>query len=211
MGINKALEQSCNSVFSELAIEVGAERLRKMAESFGFNDNFLFKDLVLENSQFPKELQNKFDLATAGIGQSRVLISPLHMCMVVATIANDGNMMEPYLLKSVNKINENITRISEPNIYRQVLDADICKNIDRAMLSAVSYGTGAQAKAATLQIAGKTGTAQSNLDGKAINYAWFAGYAKEKPYAVAVLVEDGVSGALSAAPIASQIFQFLAK
>ncbi|MDY6072995.1 MAG: penicillin-binding transpeptidase domain-containing protein [Eubacteriales bacterium] len=211
LGINKALEQSCNSVFAGLSLELGSNKLRKMAENFGFNDNFLFRDLVLENSRFPNEKLSDFDLASAGIGQSKILVSPLHMCMMVSAIANDGVIMEPYLLKSVYNPSNGKTRLSQPNTYKLALDADICHNIDRAMLSVVNNGTGARARAAAMQIAGKTGTAQSELDGKPITYSWFVGYAKDKPYALCLLVEDGESGALAAAPIASQIFEFLAK
>lgn len=211
LGLIRAMEQSCNSVFAKLALDMGENKLRKMAESFAFNDNFLFRDLVLENSKFPKEKLSNFELATAGIGQSSILASPLHMCMMVSSIANEGIMMEPYLIKSIKSAKNNSVKLSQPNVYRFALDSDICHNIDKTLLSTVSHGTGTRASAASLQVAGKTGTAESEIDGKTLNYAWFVGYSKEKPYSLCVLVEDGVSGAAAAAPVASQIFHFLAK
>lgn len=209
INIFKALEQSCNSVFANIAIKLGNYKLCAMAESFGFNQNFLFKDIVVENSLYPSGKLSNFELATAGIGQSKILTSPLHMCMVASTIANNGIMMEPYILKSVN-VGRNI-QFTKPNTYKLVLDVDICHNIQKAMLAVVNSGTGVRAKSAPMQIAGKTGTVQGNVDGKAINYAWFIGYSINKPYAVSVLVEDGVSGAQAAAPIAAHVFDYLAK
>ena len=74
---------------------------RKTAEQFGFNDNFLFRDVVVENSTYPTKNRTNLEIAWSGDGQSQVSATPLHMCMVAAAVANDGVMMEPRLLSRV--------------------------------------------------------------------------------------------------------------
>ena len=102
ISLRKAFIQSCNSTFAMLAGEMGDKALRRTAADFGIGDDFTFRDLVVENSAFAvtdRELLGA-DLAWTGAGQHQLGISPLHMCMIAAGIANDGVMMEPRLLLS---------------------------------------------------------------------------------------------------------------
>ena len=92
-----AFVRSCNLTFGSLALELGNSRLKSRAEAMGFNTNFLFRDLVLYESSFP-DTQSDFELAWAGVGQGRVLVTPLHMAMIAGAIANGGQMMEPRLV-----------------------------------------------------------------------------------------------------------------
>lgn len=98
--LNMAFAKSCNTAFASLALELGASRLRKTASDFGVGNNFLFQDLIVYNSQFPSGTLTADNLAWAGIGQDRVLVTPLHMAMIAAAVGNDGVMMEPRLLLS---------------------------------------------------------------------------------------------------------------
>ena len=75
-------------------MELGYTRLEQQAAAFGFNENVLFRDLVLYNSSYPVSNQTRDDLAWSGIGQGRVLATPLHMALAAATVANVGVMME---------------------------------------------------------------------------------------------------------------------
>ena len=81
-------------------MELGASRLRRTAKSFGFDENFLFSDLIVYNSQFPSGRLTKDQLAWNGIGQGTALVTPLHMAMISGAIGNGGVMMEPRLLLS---------------------------------------------------------------------------------------------------------------
>lgn len=218
VSIRRAFTVSCNNVFAQLALTLGDELLRGKAEDFGFGDNFLFRDLVVENSVYPTTNRTLFELATSGFGQSSLAATPLHMCMVVGAIANDGVMMEPRLLQGAVSATGRVRNVSGERVYRTAVTPETAQLLQTYLFAAVNDAgaTGAKAKSNGLTICGKTGTAESTLDGEAISYGWFVGYIQEKtlPFAVAVLVEDigdGVGGGTVAAPIAGDIFAYLSE
>lgn len=214
LSLRDAFKKSCNNVFALTALNLGDDKLRRTAENFGFNDNFLFRDLVVENSSYPTENRTQFELATTGIGQSALGATPMHMCMVAAAVANDGVMMEPRLLLRVSSEAGNVRTTYQPKVYRTALSADHAAVLQSYMRDVVASGTGTKAAVSGLTICGKTGSAESSLSGSAVTHGWFIGYIADSdlPYAVCVLVEsieDGEGGGSTAAPIARDIFQYL--
>ena len=214
LSLRDAFKKSCNNVFALTAITLGDEALRKNAEDFGFNDNFLFRDLVVENSTYPTTNRNQFELATTGIGQSALAATPMHMCMVAAAIANDGVMMEPRLLMSTTTAAGTTRTLYQPKEYRTALTPDQAATLQTYMRDVVKSGTGTRAAVSGLTICGKTGSAESSLSGSDVTYGWFIGYIEndDLPYAVSILVEsieDGQGGGSTAAPIAADIFKYL--
>ena len=209
--LTQAFAVSCNNIFASLALELGDERLRKTAEAFGFNDNFLFRDLVVENGVYPTAGRDKVQIAWSGAGQGNVETTPLHMCMVAAAVANGGVMMEPGLIKAV--VNDSGTARKEytPKVYRRAVSEDIARRLKEAMRTVTTSGTGGNARVDGLKVCGKTGSAETKLDGQDVVHGWYVGFLDEPdlPYALSVIVERGESGSSAAAPIARQIFQFL--
>ena len=211
----KAFRVSCNNAFALLALNLGDEKLRTAAERFGFNDNFLFRDLVVENSSYPAgSSRSRFELACTGFGQSVLTATPVHLCMIAGGIANGGVMMEPRLLKEVSGP-EGAGRLKfSAAEYRRALSADDAAYIGGLMKDAVQHGTGTGARVPGLSVCGKTGSAESSLNGEAVTHGWFIGYCEEEtcPFAVAVLVENvdaGEGGGSTAAPLAAEIFTYL--
>lgn len=214
--LQKAFTVSCNNAYALLAIDMGDEALRKTAEAFGFNDNFLFRDLVVENSIYPTTNRNLFEIAWSGAGQSAIAASPMHMCMVAGAIANDGVMMEPRLLKSVDSVTGKNRAGYESRAYRTALSQEHADILTGYMKAVVSGGTGTRAKVAGVTVCGKTGSAESSMDKQDVTHGWFIGFIDDVdyPYAVSVLVEsinDGDGGGSTAAPIAGKILQYLVK
>ena len=214
LSLKEAFKKSCNNVFALVALTIKDPGLRLSAEDFGFNDNFLFRDLVVENSTYPTSGRNDFEVATSGIGQSAITATPMHMCMVAAAIANDGVMMEPRLLRQVKSPAGSIRLQWEEKVYRTALPAERAAIIGGYMREVVTGGTGTRAAVPGLTVCGKTGSAESSLGGKDVTYGWFVGYidSDELPIALAVLVEDiddGEGGGSTAAPIAADIFTYV--
>jgi cell division protein FtsI/penicillin-binding protein 2 len=214
--LREAFKKSCNNVYALTALTLGDEKLRQTAESFGFNDNFLFRDLVVENSLYPTENRNRFELATTGIGQSALAATPMHMCMVAAAIANDGIMMEPRLLMSVQTAGGTARPLYQPKVYRTALSSENASTLQSYMRDVVVSGTGTRAAVPGMNICGKTGSAESSLSGSEVTYGWFVGYIENDslPYAVSILVEsiaDGEGGGSTAAPVAADVFEYLQK
>ena len=211
ISLARAFRVSCNNVFAQTALIIGDSALRKTAERFGFNDNFLFRDLVVENSRYPTTNRNSFEIAWSGVGQSQVAVTPLHMCMIAAAIANDGVMMEPRLLSRVQSPAGTVRMRSSGKAYRTVCSSETAQILDGYMKDAVQNGTGTRAKVDGLTIAGKTGSAEGSANGRDVTHAWFTGYidSDRYPYAVCVLVEEGGTGGSVAAPVAQKIFAYL--
>ncbi len=206
----EALALSCNITFAQIALELGDEKLRGTARSFGFGDHFLFSDIVVENSAYPETNRTEKEIAWTGAGQSAIGATPLHMCMVAASVANKGVMMEPRLLLSAKTADGEVKASFRPGAYRRALTEEQAQVIKDYMRGAVLGGTAGGAAVDGLAVCGKTGSAQ--IDGQEETNAWFIGFADDPrcPYAVCVAVENAGSGGTVAAPIAAGIFRRLA-
>ncbi len=212
--LQNAFVKSCNNAYALLALTMQDSALRRTAEAFGFNDNFLFQDLVVENSVYPTGGQTPFQVAMSGFGQSSIGATPLHMCLVAAAVANDGVMMEPALLRQAVSPGGRVRTTFTPRIYRQAMTPENAAILQKYMRAVVTGGTGTRAGVQGLTICGKTGSAESSRAGRDVTHGWFIGYCanKELPIAVAIVVEDigdGTGGGSTAAPIAQDIFTYL--
>ena len=212
--LKQAFTKSCNNIYALLALDLGDVVLRKTAESFGFNANFLFRDLVVENSVYPTAERSRFELAMSGFGQSSIGATPMHLCLLASAIANDGVMMEPTLLRQVTTPVGSLRASFQPRVYRTALKPETAAVLQEYMRTVVTGGTGTRAAVSGLTICGKTGSAESSRRGQAITHGLFIGYidSEELPYAVCVVVEDipdGEGGGSTAAPIAGDIFKYI--
>ncbi len=215
--LRQAFVKSCNHIYARLALDMGDARLRSTAESFGFNDNFLFRDLVVENSVYPTGSRTGFQIAMSGFGQSSIGMTPMHMCLVAAAVANDGVMMEPILLRSVMTPSGAPREDADAFLsreYRRAMTPETAATLQSYMRQVVTGGTGTRAAVNGLTICGKTGSAETVRNGWDVTHGLFIGYAADEdlPIAVAVVVEniaDGEGGGSTAAVIAGDIFTWL--
>ena len=206
MNLKKAFTKSCNVTFGKLAYQLGIQRLKETAESFGFNENFKFGDFVVYNSSFPQSVRNMNGLVWAGIGQGEVLVTPLHMAMITGAVANGGAMMQPYLLKEISTSLDQVTRKGESKVYRQVMRPETAQIIAEYMYETVKSGTAGNAAIRGYTVCGKTGSAETSNDKNKATNAWYTGfvYDDEHPYAISVVIEEGGSGGDLAAKLASK-------
>ncbi len=206
LNLEQAFTVSCNTYFADQAVAIGHDHLREIAESLLFNQRIDF-DLETTASIFPDKSIGLTDLGASGIGQGRVLTTPLNMLMVVSAVANDGYMTMPYLVESILSPG-GMTIDSHRSQSMKVLDNGEAQALKRMMREVVASGTGTNAGINGVQVAGKTGTAE-NSSGN--NHAWFVGFAPLEDPEVAVVVlleEEGSSGGRAAAPIAREIMNF---
>jgi peptidoglycan glycosyltransferase len=209
--ITQALKVSCNTAFANLGLELGEDKLREQAQLFGFDRRHL-ADLRGVASQFPDEL-NDAQLALSAIGQFDVAASPLQMAMVSAAIANDGELMDPFVVSRVQAPDLKPIQTHKPDVLSTAMTPENAKELQQMMSVVVSQGTGANAQISGVAVGGKTGTAQS--DPKRKPYAWFTSFAPldDPKIAVAVIVEDAdiprndIGGGRLAAPIARAVMQ----
>jgi peptidoglycan glycosyltransferase len=211
--LREALRWSCNTVFGKLGDDVGRDKMVEQAEKFGFNDE-IFTPVRANESIYDKTMDRPGN-ALSSIGQFNTATTPLQMAMVVSAIANDGKLMEPYM---VERLEGNLGPVEQhtPKEMSQPLSPENAQKLQEMMETVVQKGTGTNARIPNVTVGGKTGTAQHGVDNSEKPYAWFISYAKDdngSPVAVAVVVEDSeaerddISGGGLAAPIASDVMK----
>jgi peptidoglycan glycosyltransferase len=206
-----ALQISCNTPFAALAVELGDDVLRRQAEAFGFGRE-LEIPLVATPSIFPAD-PDAAQTAMSAIGQFDVRASPLQMAMVSAAIANGGELMKPYLVSTTRGPDLSVISQTEPQVFSEAISPGSAAQLRDMMVNVVQNGTGRPAQISGVQVAGKTGTAQTSPGQPP--HAWFTAFAPagDPQVAVAVVVESGgdlageATGARVAAPIAKAIIE----
>jgi len=210
--LTEALAVSCNVTFLSLANELGNEAMLEQAEAFGFNSTAL-EDLPGQaRSLYPGDMDEP-QTAMSGIGQSSVTATPLQMAMVASGIANDGVVMEPYLVDEVFAPNLDKLDVTDPSEYSEAVSRTTADELTEMMVATVDDGTAYNAAIPGVRVAGKTGTAQSTPDRPP--YAWFVSFAPadDPKVAVAVMVEasdtarEDIAGGLLGAPIAKDVME----
>jgi peptidoglycan glycosyltransferase len=149
---------------------------------------------------------DKVALASSAIGQAQDLATPLQMALVASGVANGGALMQPYLVDEVRDYNGKIIKQFNPKLWGRVTSRETAHTLTDIMVKVVEEGTGIRARINGVDVAGKTGTAE--IEGKEPD-AWFIGFAPayDPKVAVAVLVEQGGEGGVTAAPIARRVIE----
>jgi cell division protein FtsI/penicillin-binding protein 2 len=190
-----AFAHSCNTTFGAMSVDrLGGDRLAEVSSSFGFGAP-ITPGVPAVRAEFPAP-RDQTDLASAAIGQGRVLASPLNMATVAAAVA-DGSWRPPRLVARDLLPAGAAARPLEPAVVRAL----------RTLMPAVVTEGTAHAVAFPPGTAGKTGTAEYGSGKEPPAHSWFIGY--QGDLAFAVIVEGGGAGASAAAPIAARFLAAL--
>jgi len=212
--LQAALEISCNTAFAWLGMELGADAIGEQAQKFGFESEFDVP-MTAAISRYPTEM-NKPQTAMSAIGQFDVRATALQMAMVAAGIANDGVVMNPFLVSQVLGPDLTVLQNTNPSAFGRAMSVENSKILRDMMVGVVTKGTASNARITGINVGGKTGTAE-NAPGEPA-HAWFVGLApSEQPkVAVAVVLQNGggateISGNALAAPIAAAVMRAVLK
>ena len=215
-----ATEVSCNIYYALTGLKAGGADLVAYAKRMGFGSPLPF-DLPTATSQVtngdgkqPGGFTDDVELANASYGQAETFVTPLQMALVAATVANDGELMQPQLVTSLTGKHSG-TRTIGPRSMGRVISSTDAQAINAAMVRAVEGPLGRQftsgAKVPGVTTAGKSGTAE--LGGTGEPHSWFIGFApaEDPKIVVAVLVEQAGRGGEVAAPIAGDLMTLFLK
>ncbi|WP_328222727.1 peptidoglycan D,D-transpeptidase FtsI family protein [Streptomyces sp. NBC_00310] len=213
--IRTALQYSCNNVFARMAVALGQDKVRAMAEKFGFDDKAQDVPVRAYESVYPSDMDES-STALTGIGQYDVTATPLQMAMVSAAIANGGRLVSPHMVSQITNGGGDVLEDYDADAdTKEILSSDTAEQLQSAMRTVVEDGTGTNARISGATVGGKTGTAQHGENNSKTPYAWFTSYGKAdgKEVAVAVVVEQSnaarseVSGNGLAAPVARAVME----
>ncbi|OLZ65952.1 penicillin-binding protein [Streptomyces sp. IMTB 2501] len=215
--IRTALRYSCNNVFGHMAVQLGQDKVKAMAEKFGFNNDQQDVPVRAYASVYPSGM-DKAQTALSGIGQFDVTATPLQMAMVSAAIANGGKLVSPHMVSQITDSGGDVLQNYDDSTgSKEILSSSTAEQLQSAMETVVKDGTGTNALIDGATVGGKTGTAQHGENNSKTPYAWFTSFAKSdsngKEVAVAVMVEQSdaarseVSGNGLAAPVAKAMMQ----
>jgi penicillin-binding protein A len=210
-----ALQHSINAVFCEVGKKLGARKILEYGKRFGM---YAEPGTELPGSEqrpsglykrgrlfFPKH-DYEVDPGRLAFGQERLGVTPLQMAMITSAIANDGVLMQPYIVGEIRRPNGKVLTRTKPNEIGRVMKRTTAEQLTQMMVSVVSGGTGTAAQLPGVDVAGKTGTAETGVSH--LNTTWFVGFAPAQRARVAVAVvlegQSGVGGT-TAAPIAREI------
>lgn len=209
--LQQALTVSCNTAYAMLGVDLGREKVRDQARAFGFEDKSLRCPLrVSESTVGP--LADPPSLAQSSIGQWDVRMTPLEGAMVAASVANDGELMSPYLVSEVQAPDLSILKKNNPKKYSQPLSKSNANELQKMMRSVVDNGTGRAARVSGVEVGGKTGTAEDGDE--RLDHEWFIGYAiadGTPVAAVAVVLENAGTSSAEASAIAGQVLESAVK
>lgn len=200
-----AFAKSVNTVFAQIGNKLGGAKLTNMAEDFGFNSEIPF-DLPVSMSMIPAVSEmDDLEVAWMAVGQGRIQATPMNMALVGAAVANDGKIMQPYLVEEAREHDGgNVIFKRKPRVWSSPISDETAAILKSLMEDVVDKGTGKPAKTDHFRVGGKTGTAEVE---KKTPHAWFVGFAPvdDPQVVVAVIIENGGSGGRIAAPVARSI------
>ncbi|HRN25749.1 MAG: penicillin-binding protein 2 [Ignavibacteriaceae bacterium] len=211
-----AIEKSCNSFFYNLIYKIGLDKWKEYAEKFGFNSKTGI-DIGEESAGFIPgsdyyvkiygEKWPRSIMASLGIGQGEVSVTPLQLANYVSLIANDGSTYQPHIVKGyLDDKTKQIIPYKFPEVKTGIRQ-DVFDIVKEGMFLVVNgSGTATHIRMSDIKISGKTGTAQ-NPHGK--DHALFVGYApSDNPkIAFAIVIENVGFGGTHAAPIAKALVE----
>lgn len=197
----EALEFSVNTVFAQIGLKLGANRLFQYASRFGFNEDISF-DVPVKRSRVKRAgAMDQVDVAWTAIGQAKTVATAFEMAMTTGAIANEGLMMQPYLVADIIDPNKEVIKHTVPEQINQAIKADTAAALTNMMVGVTNEGYGDVVQIPEVRVASKTGTAETGIAGE--THGWFVAFAPadNAGIAVAVVVEKGGTGGGSAGPI----------
>ncbi len=209
--LSEVFEQSSNIGVAKIAMKLGGQKIYDYAQRFHFGE--------LTNVNLPGEVRgllrhpsvwSKVSIATVPMGHE-VAVTAMQLVSAIATIANDGVTMKPYVVKYIKDSNDELIKEFHPEVVSQAISVETAKRVKAILQRAVEQGTGKLALIKGVTTAGKTGTAQKVVGGgyaAGKYFASFIGFAPvENPRLAVVVVYDEPKGSYFGGTVSAPVFR----
>lgn len=207
VGLADSFAYSCNSSFCNIGLQLNISRYRETAEELLFNKTLPGRDLSPAKSSFSlgKSASSSERMMTA-MGQGKTQVSPYHMALITAAIANGGNLMEPYLVSEITNYTGTLIEKTKPDSAGELMTSSEASRLKDYMQDVTDYGTGSVFAGSGYTVAGKTGTAEYADDDPSKNHSWFVGFTDmDNPELVICVIVEESDGNVKAVNVAKQI------
>ena len=210
-----SLMNSCNPIFIQVAQRLGSEKFSQYFEAFGLGET-TGVDLAAEAAPKPgvtyytADRMGPVELASSSFGQS-FQVTPIQVCTAINAIANDGVLMQPYIVAKEMNADGDVVRVTEPVAKRQVVSKLTADTVTQMMVEVVKNGTAKNAFVAGYNVAGKTGTSEKLTTEEQDYIGSFCGFAPadDPEITVIIIIDDPKSGSFTggktAAPVAAEV------
>lgn len=199
--------KSCNCSFANIGMQLDKGQFQNTINGLLFNQKLPVPLAYnIANVALTEESTDE-DVIQTSIGQGKTQITPMQLNMITAAIANDGVLMQPYVIEQVKSAEGKVIKENKPEKYGQLMTQQEAQILTSLMEDVVVEGTGKKLNDRPYTAAGKTGSAEFNQV-KEDSHAWFTGFApvEDPQIAVTVIVERIGSGGDYAVPLARRIF-----
>ncbi len=217
--LTQAMVKSVNTVWAQVAERLGKRTMGRYMDRFGFNRKpeldypaeQMSTSAEYEGDRVLRPTSPLVDVGRLGIGQDKLEVVPLQMAEVASAVADHGTLMTPHLVDRIVDPEGRTVETIAPRVQSVVMKPSTATAVTGMMEAVVTEGTGTAAQIAGVKVAGKTGTAETQI-GTAINNVWFIAFAPANDPTVAIAVTlKGVpgQGAAFAAPVARAVMESL--
>lgn len=197
---------SCNSSFANMGLTLDRGAFAAQLDKLYFGKKLPCELQTSVSSAQVSSLSSEGEVMQLSIGQGETTMSPLHLNMITAMVANHGVMMRPYVVERVQTASGTVLSSGKPRPLGQLVDAQAADRVAQMMREVVTKGTGRKLSDASYEAAGKTGSAEFK-DQDTISHAWFTGFApaSDPQICVTVVLEGAGSGGDYAVPMARRV------
>lgn len=205
--LKKAFAKSCNASFANIGLQLDKKSFAQTLSSLLFHQKLPLDCVYNQSSLSIREEDADEHILQAAIGQGETQITPIHLAMITAAVANQGTLMKPYMIDHVESAEGATIKQEKPEAYAELMSEKEAAILTEYMTEVVKNGTATKLSGLSYTAAGKTGSAEFS-NKKEESHAWFTGFApaEEPELVVTVIIEGAGSGGDYAVPMARRVF-----
>lgn len=200
--------KSCNSSFANIGLSLDKGKFKETCDSLLFNQKLSLPFSYKQSSVTISEDSDTDEVMQTSIGQGKTQMTPLHMAMITSAIANDGILMKPYLINSVQNYSGTVIKEYHSKEMAKLMTAQEAEALQKLMRGVVTDGTASKLNTSSYEAYGKTGSAEYGTQ-KGKSHSWYTGYATKdgKTIVTTIIMEGAGSGSEYAVPVAGKFYQ----